>query len=246
MWGLSSTPFCAPSAFCCIGLFQISYAGAPCSQQTGSKNEIWQRSWAIPSLPHQQHTAAECSRNAHPSVCWVPPVAWLGKLRWLEQTQWRYPACSSSPWDLQTGLQPPTYCKTCKTSMASPQTTFTTNCIRTVKLQLQNPAGTQKVNFKQEVDQIWDDPASPNKDIWEMTKQAGAAESLGTKWPVRRHEGLATAVLIGWGGYRASYCNKLLTTGTTHSWLTIQWRAIWSLTLYNFRMGSWFWVLFPW
>ena len=32
--------------------------------------------------------------------------------------------------------------------------TFTTNCIRTVKLQLQNPAGTQKVNFKQEVDQI--------------------------------------------------------------------------------------------
>lgn len=77
------------------------------------------------SIAHQQHTAAECSRNAHPSVCWAPPVAWLGKLHWLEQRQWRYPACSSSPWDLQTGLQPPTYCKTCKTLMASPHTTFT-------------------------------------------------------------------------------------------------------------------------
>lgn len=95
-------------------------------------------------IPHQQHMAAECSRNAHPSVCWVPPVAWLGKLHWLEQTQWRYPACSSSPWDLQIGLQPPTYCKTYKTSMTSPQTTFVG--LWDVKLQLQNPAGVQKVN----------------------------------------------------------------------------------------------------
>lgn len=113
----STNPLGEFSAILCILSFlliQILWVGSSCFQQTEPKDEIQQRNSAIPpTLTAVTHSSSspQCSGDAHPSVCSVPPGAGLGKLRLLEQTPWRFPACWGSLSDLQTGLQPPTYCK---------------------------------------------------------------------------------------------------------------------------------------
>jgi len=112
---VGSVPLCASSAFSWIELIHIRCVGSLCFQQTGSKNEIRQRNSAIPPciMPVTHSScSSECSKSAHPLVYSVLLGAWLGKLRSSEQTLWRYLACSGSLLDLQTGLQPPRYCKT--------------------------------------------------------------------------------------------------------------------------------------
>lgn len=122
----SATAFCASSVFCWLGLILMSCVGCPCSQETDSKYMADKLSHcsSITQITHSS-CSPECSKNAHPLACSIPLVAWLGKLRLLEQTPCRYLACSGSPLGLQTGWQPPRYCKTSKgkTLVAAPQTT---------------------------------------------------------------------------------------------------------------------------